>query len=122
MKNRELLRERQKLERGESKKGQKRGTRLEQVKRQLQMQDSSPNNFVDFNQQTGRPRKMRKVKGAKKRPESKEKKAYKRILKQEKNIPKSQRHQKTKIMKRLKKRKKKVVKIMKKQKDEGYSR
>lgn len=119
MKNKELLKERRKLEAQQKRNSSEyRENRLEQVRRKLQLQDSADNNFVDFKEKPSSQRK--KLKGSKRRPESREKKAYKKVLGDLKSIPKSQRHQKTKMVGKLKKKKKKLVKEMQRQKNEGY--
>lgn len=120
MKNKELLDQKKKLEKKESEKtlSKNNQNKLEMVRKKLQLQDSSSNNFVDFSENNFK--KNEKIKGSKKRPESRERKVYKKLLKNMKEIPKSERHQKTKIIGRMKKNKKRLTKVIGKMKQEGY--
>lgn len=113
--NREMLKERQKLEVKDEKNVQ--------LNKRIDFQSTLPDNYIEFrNEKYGlpAPKKPKKVKGSKNRPQSRELKAYKKVIKDAKKIPKGERHQRSKMMDKIKRKKKNLTKVIIRQKNEGW--
>ena len=120
-KNKELLNQLKKLENDQNPDMERR-EQIGLLEQKLELQGSLPDSYVQFRGEAlAEARQNGKLKGGKRRPETREKKALKRLKKEKKKIPKQERHQLTRIMGKMKKRGKKLTKIVNQQKEDGWN-